>query len=32
MKKDLLTINDFSREEILELFEKSKNLKEKDEK
>ena len=29
MKKDLLTINDFSREEILELFEKSKNLKEK---
>ena len=29
MKKDLLTINDFSREEILELFEKSTNLKEK---
>ena len=29
MKKDLLTINDFSREEILELFEKSANLKEK---
>ncbi|MZH04482.1 MAG: ornithine carbamoyltransferase [Nitrospinae bacterium] len=32
MKKDLLTINDFSREEILELFEKSGNLKEKREK
>ena len=29
MKKDLLTINDFSREEILELFEKSTNLKQK---
>jgi len=32
MKKDLLTINDFSREEILTLFEKSANLKEKREK
>lgn len=29
MKKDLLTINDLSREEILELFEKSTDLKEK---
>ena len=32
MKKDLLTINDFGREEILALFEKSKNLKEKSKK
>jgi ornithine carbamoyltransferase len=29
MKKDLLTINDFSREEVLELFKKSTDLKEK---
>ncbi len=29
MKKDLLTINDFSREEVLTLFEKSTDLKEK---
>jgi ornithine carbamoyltransferase len=29
MKKDLLTVNDFSREEILALFEKSTDLKEK---
>ena len=29
MKKDLLTTNDFSREEILVLFEKSTALKEK---
>ena len=27
MKKDLLSINDFSRKEILTLFDKSKNLK-----
>ena len=29
MKRDLLTISDFSREEILDLFEKSADLKEK---
>ncbi len=32
MKKDLLTISDFNREEILSLFEKSTNLKEKHQK
>ena len=32
MKKDLLTINDLNREEILALFDKSKDLKEKREK
>ena len=31
MKKDLLTINDFSSEEVLALFEKSADLKEKKE-
>ena len=29
MKKDLLAINDFNQEEILDLFEKSADLKEK---